>query len=278
MIEADLIFDIGCHHGDDTDFYLRKGFRVVAVDADKSLCDQVSSRFPAAIAAGRLTVVYGLISESERDSAAFYIFETFRDWNTADAYFKTRGEREGHVATEVVVPIVSTEKLFEAFGIPYYMKVDIEGRDIVPLRALERVPERPAFVSIEVAHHDPSLGFSQLLQLTRCGYTKFQFFNQCLRQHVKAPTPPREGTYAEFFPAQSTTGLFGRELDGRWLNFTQAASRLTKLCEIHASFRDDPRYSKNGQFGGTLRSKIYNRFRRHVLGDPVAWYDLHATR
>jgi hypothetical protein len=66
--------------------------------------------------------------------------------------------------------------------------------------------------------------------------------------------------------------------NGQWLNFTEAAKRLIKLCELHALFRDDPRYSKNGRFGGTLRSKIHNCFRRHVLGDPVGWYDLHATR
>ena len=34
MFMKDLIFDVGCNNGDDTDFYLRKGFRVVAIDAD----------------------------------------------------------------------------------------------------------------------------------------------------------------------------------------------------------------------------------------------------
>jgi 16S rRNA A1518/A1519 N6-dimethyltransferase RsmA/KsgA/DIM1 with predicted DNA glycosylase/AP lyase activity len=30
----DLIYDVGMHHGEDTEFYLRKGFRVVAFEAD----------------------------------------------------------------------------------------------------------------------------------------------------------------------------------------------------------------------------------------------------
>ena len=30
---GDLVFDIGANNGDDTGFYLAKGFRVVAVDA-----------------------------------------------------------------------------------------------------------------------------------------------------------------------------------------------------------------------------------------------------
>lgn len=33
----DLIFDIGANNGDDTAFYLKKGFRVVAIEADPAL-------------------------------------------------------------------------------------------------------------------------------------------------------------------------------------------------------------------------------------------------
>ena len=33
---ADLIYDVGMHRGEDTAFYLRKGFRVVAVEADQN--------------------------------------------------------------------------------------------------------------------------------------------------------------------------------------------------------------------------------------------------
>jgi hypothetical protein len=32
-LHPDLIFDVGFHRGEDTDFYLKKGFRVVAVEA-----------------------------------------------------------------------------------------------------------------------------------------------------------------------------------------------------------------------------------------------------
>ena len=52
-MEANLIYDIGCNNGDDTDFYLRKGFRVLALDADLSLCDHVLRRFQREVADGR---------------------------------------------------------------------------------------------------------------------------------------------------------------------------------------------------------------------------------
>ena len=113
--------------------------------------------------------------------------------------------------------------------------------------------------------------------MARCGYSRFLFVNQGMRLHVKAPQPAREGEYAEFFPRQITTGLFGRELDGDWLDIYAATKRIVGICRRHALFRDDPRYSKNGQFSGTLRSKFHSRFRRHVLGDPISVIELHAA-
>jgi len=38
----DLIFDIGANNGDDTAFYLKKGFRVVAIEADPALAQKLN--------------------------------------------------------------------------------------------------------------------------------------------------------------------------------------------------------------------------------------------
>jgi hypothetical protein len=37
QITYDLIFDIGAHRGEDTEYYLRRGFRVVAVECEPSI-------------------------------------------------------------------------------------------------------------------------------------------------------------------------------------------------------------------------------------------------
>ena len=50
----DLIIDIGTNNGDDTAYYLEKGFNVVAVEANPSLCATLASRFAAEIRDGRL--------------------------------------------------------------------------------------------------------------------------------------------------------------------------------------------------------------------------------
>jgi FkbM family methyltransferase len=53
----DLIFDIGCHVGHDTAYYLHRGYRVVAVDANPKLVAQVGERLASHVRAGRLTLL-----------------------------------------------------------------------------------------------------------------------------------------------------------------------------------------------------------------------------
>ena len=45
MVDRSLIFDVGCNDGQDSDFYLKKGFRVVAVEANPALCEGLRLAF-----------------------------------------------------------------------------------------------------------------------------------------------------------------------------------------------------------------------------------------
>ena len=38
--------------------------------------------------------------------------------------------------TEIAAPVVDTGALLQQHGVPYYMKIDIEGNDLVPLKGL----------------------------------------------------------------------------------------------------------------------------------------------
>jgi 16S rRNA A1518/A1519 N6-dimethyltransferase RsmA/KsgA/DIM1 with predicted DNA glycosylase/AP lyase activity len=60
-IKPNLIFDIGLHQGEDTEFYLEKGFEVVAFEADPVLADQCRRKFSDQIADQRLVIVEGAI-------------------------------------------------------------------------------------------------------------------------------------------------------------------------------------------------------------------------
>lgn len=61
-----LIYDVGMHQGQDTDFYLKKGFDVVSFEANPSNAEICRKRFAHAIAAKRLTIVEGAIVENAK--------------------------------------------------------------------------------------------------------------------------------------------------------------------------------------------------------------------
>lgn len=273
-MDKEVIFDIGCNNGDDTDFYLRKGFRVVAVDADKSMCDAVSRRFSEEIENGDCTVIYGAFSDKGGDVRFFVCDVT--PWNTCDPVYADVNIKKGVSYREVIVPSISIKELLAAYRTPYYLKIDIEGMDIIPMRSLEGEKDLPKYVSLEIPKHDLRLALEEILLLENLGYNKYYFSSHAMLKHMKAPRPAREGRYAEFFPSGIVTGLFGDEIDGEWVPFHRAVETLVKLYRHHVLFRDNKWFSKNGQVGGTIVSKIYLRYLRHVRGAPGGGYDLHA--
>ena len=60
---ADLIYDVGMHQGKDTEFFLGKGFRVVAIEANPGFVEMVRHRLSCDVDSGRLTILGVAISD-----------------------------------------------------------------------------------------------------------------------------------------------------------------------------------------------------------------------
>src|ERR1700760_324477 len=145
-----LIFDLGMNDGSDTAFSLAKGFSVVGVDAAEDLCGQVASKYRAEVDAGRLVIENVAVTESE-GPVTFYAHEK-SVWNTTRKEWAERNFRltNGSAATATLtVQGVPLSYLINRYGIPYYLKIDIEGADLAALVGLRGEPDLPEFVSIE---------------------------------------------------------------------------------------------------------------------------------
>src|SRR5262252_3435939 len=122
----DLIFDVGMNNGDDTAYYLFKGFRVVAIEADPTLIDCARERFAEPIRQGRLELANVAIGPRE-ETAPFWICEGKSEWNSFDRRISSR---DGHTCHAIDVHCRPFRDLLKQFGVPYYLKIDIEGHDI----------------------------------------------------------------------------------------------------------------------------------------------------
>jgi len=252
----DLIYDIGMHVGEDTVYYLRKGYRVLAIEANPLLVQQNTRKFAKAIAEKRLTILNVGVSDHE-GILPFYVNHRLTEWSSFD---KEMGTRNGTSYGIVEVPCVRTAQLFEQYGIPFYMKVDIEGFDFYPLQDIPDEADKPRFVSCEAVH------LSWLDILRDKGYTKFKLIHQGYKfipfdpKREQNPLFPKwqllrngiQMRLQRFLPFEhlyGSSGPFGNETKGPWLSYQ----------EVKDAF---------DFFYGPDKSRPLN---------PVSWFDFHAT-
>ena len=252
-MHPDLIFDVGLHNGDDTAHYLRQGYRVVAIDADPTLIEEARTQFANAIAARRLELVNVAIGP-RRETAEFWICQTHSAWNSFD---RSIASRDGHTPRGIEVPCLPFRDLLERYGVPFYLKIDIEGHDRYCIQALT-APDLPDYVSFELDTPDHTL--ASLRHLDSLGYTGFKLITQ--NTHTALETDPRlvdrlrhamlprlqRLHLAERFPFGSS-GPFGERTDGRWRT-------VDDVLAIATWFREG----------------------RSPLGEPGLnyWHDVHA--
>ena len=270
-VQDDLIIDVGMHDGTDTAYYLAKGFRVVAVEANPALVTAAQNRFSAEIDEGRLEIIAAAIAET-RGSVPMAVADGMTIWSSIDPGFI---ERNGGVDYRYVdVPTITFSDVLTEYGVPHFLKIDIEGNDMLPIRALHEVDARPRFVSIEssVTGHKPEFAdvFEELAQLWTLGYRTFKYVNQGRLSRIKLPREPLEGGYVDFGFEGHSSGPFGRETPGRWLTAREALA----WAEILRARHNLTGYG--GKWSDSRPGWAYTTARMKLVGRPNGWYDLHA--
>jgi FkbM family methyltransferase len=253
----DLIFDVGMNDGRDTAFYLHRGFRVVAVEANPVLYQAGARNFANAIESGRL-VIEGVAVGPDRGKLPFYV--SSKDiWSSFD---RASATREGCTCTTIQVSSVRMADLFTKHGVPHYIKIDIEGADTYCLADLSESC-LPDYISFE----DGPETEQDLRRLYRLGYRRFKLINQdglafrsdfeveptsrrlYRRVRRKFKNVVRGRWYNDWNFEIGSSGPFGEETDGRWVCF-----------EDFLKIRHRWRELQSRQAG--------SRF----------WYDIHAGR
>ncbi|HET6377900.1 MAG TPA: FkbM family methyltransferase [Methylocella sp.] len=227
--QRNLIFDIGMHHALDTRFYLNKGFRVVALEANPAMVSAAMKSLEQEIASQHLVILDRALWSSPDESISFYLNDVKDDWSSV---FKSWAEKGNHPSKEIQVTTTTLNRMFDTFGIPYYVKCDIEGADEIFVRQLLADHRRPPFISVE------AISLEILALLFAAGYDRIQLVNQAFNPYVTPPSPAREGVEVPVRFNGHMSGLFGLELDpAAWLSFTTAAENY--LGFLHLQKRNE---------------------------------------
>jgi len=282
--DPQLIYDAGMNNGDDTAHYLWRGFRVLAIEANPDLVTDAAMRFAGEIETGRLRILNVGIA-AEEGEFSFWICDTDSRLSSFDRRLASLDGCCPH--HEIRVPCRRFRSILEEFGVPFYVKVDIQGNDFLCVQDLDP-RQLPKFISVS--------GVSLLTALRERGFNWFKCISQAhflplqlppvieagriqraewLRQnrnplirvfrklgggHWIARQFNRTRTGNGWLFPEGSSGPFGDELPGRWLSYDE-------LCTTFGEF-----------------SLLRHESPRSLLWAPegilshLFWVDLHARR
>jgi FkbM family methyltransferase len=215
-MQDDLIYDVGMNNGDDTAYYLEEGYRVLAIEANPQLAEQAAERFAGPLDEGRLEILNVGVAEDE-GVLPFYVNEENDHWSS---FIQEVGWRDGTRGHVVEVPTRPFAAVLAEYGVPHYLKIDIEKFDMLCLGALAGLDELPPYVSVE------SHSLDYLCMLRCLGYADFKLINQ--RGH----NWPGFAVEGHTFP-EGASGPFGEKTPGPWMPVDRVAYEWLHLTHGH---------------------------------------------
>lgn len=159
---GDLVFDVGAHLGDKTAAFLALNAEVVAIEPDRRFIKHIEKRFSNK---AKIHLVNKGISPKP-ETLLFYRRKTASTSGVVQDWCKGVDD----AATVYEIQTTTLDLLIEQFGLPKYIKIDVEGFEIEVLRGLSRsIP----LVSFEFHYQQLSRAMECINLLSKSGEKYF---------------------------------------------------------------------------------------------------------
>jgi FkbM family methyltransferase len=270
-----LIYDVGMHNGDDTAHYLHLGYNVLAIDASPDLVTKATARFKKFIDDGKLTILNIGIADIE-GHLEFYQNKKNSVWNSFHKEVGTHNDAEAEVITVATKQIA---QVVEEFGMPHYMKIDIEGNDVTCLDSLLRYGKKPNYISVELSN------LELIAKLQQLGYSKFRIVEQTFFLPLEVPELKEFRVMRKHtrfrrsmsFPIRVVRKLFGKNINSYFDS------------KYKYWYKYEYPFGSSGPFGEPLLGRwlgyqeaidTYNHYKNEYVQSDSGfdyWVDVHAT-
>jgi hypothetical protein len=172
----------------------------------------------------------------------------------------------GTEIVETTVDAITPDALFREHGMPYYLKIDIEGRDMLVVNAIAQFAVRPPYLSVETEAASFEKVRAEFAALRRLGYNSFKLSAQHNVHRQQIPPRSPHGRVIEWVFQEGSSGPFGEDLGGAWMSEPDALAAYKPIQVIY----DVERAVRSGLLQGSF-NEFLARF-----GYESGWYDTHA--
>ena len=263
------VYDFGMANGGDVKYYLRKGFNVIGVEANPVSCANVEAALGSEIGSGRLKVVNKAIGE-EAGALPFFVCDEMTTLSTASPKLVKEWTERGHEFREIEVEFCRANEVFAQDTNPYFVKIDIEGFDLICLRQILTNGIAPEYVSLEVDFAN----FEEAIALCEeHGFSEFQIIDQSTIGSTQDVITAQDGSQEVFSFRPGNAGKFGADLDESWAKAEIVTAQLERIriqFKMVSALRKLLSWSAPAR---ALRDALLSQIKIRN-----SWYDLHARR
>jgi FkbM family methyltransferase len=210
-----IVYDFGANNGINIPYYFSKFDKIVAVDANPAMTEQIKNKFKKEIENNRLVVVNCVLSEFE-NNVDFYIH---KDNDVLSSAVLPKDPENYKLVT---LPSKKASDIVFEFGEPNYIKIDVEHMDFFVIKDLFQNKIYPDYISAEC--HDVKV-FSLLVSSEQ--YKSYKLLDGASINSI----------YGDKFPYHSAGPIWEdikeKELDAEEL-FYELAEKKLGWKDIHA--------------------------------------------
>ena len=145
-----LIYDIGANKGNKVNAFLKMGFNVIAVEPERKAISTLKWRYGKN---KKVTILENGVSDKE-SILTIHIAANRSGLNTVSTKWveslekeKTNRWQKKHAfKKEYEIKTITLDQLFQSYGIPYFIKIDVEGYEKNVIKGMNSLP---SFISFE---------------------------------------------------------------------------------------------------------------------------------
>ena len=167
-------------------------------------------------------------------------------------------------------------EIYRTYGVPFYLKIDVEGADHLVLEELKSFSNRPQYVSLESEKVDFNALEAELDLLKNLGYTKFKLVQQQSIPGTKITTCALDGQAFDYVFEPHASGPFGADLPAPWISYDEALEQYRAVFRLYRHFGDNSLLRKMPEGIQNFFHKAY-RIGTSYQGPLPGWFDTHAA-